>query len=112
MVVRTQRRAPGVTGLHVGVHNAQRYFTPEVSHVELHLGHLQIVCDLGPDFWKGHPEIHDPRLCAWLESKNLHAPCGSASTLALIPFGKNAFRLMAAPRKSAARMQLASSPAA
>jgi hypothetical protein len=112
MVVRTQRRATGVTGLHVGVHNVQRYFTPEVHHVELHLGHLQIVCDLGPDFWNGRPEIYDPRLCAWLESKHLHTPCGSASTLALIPFGKNAFRLATAQQKSAARVRVASSPAA
>jgi len=112
MVVRTQRRAPGVTGLDVGFHNVQRYFTPGLHHVELQLDHVQIVCELAPDFWNGHPEIYDPRLCAWLESKNLHTRCGSAATLALIPAGNNIFRLTTASRQSAARVQVASSPAA
>lgn len=112
MVVRTQRRAPGVTGLLVGLHNVQRYFAPEVTSIELHLDHVQIQCDLTPDFWHDRPEIYDPRLCAWLESKNLHARCGAAATLALIPFGKNAFRLTTAQQKNAARVQVASSSAA
>jgi hypothetical protein len=58
------------------------------------LDHLQIQCGLAPDFWKGHTEIRDPRLCAWLESKNFHGRPGDAPIpLAMIPSGKNCFRL-------------------
>jgi hypothetical protein len=60
----------------------------------LHLDHLRIQCALPPGFWNGHPEIHDPRLCAWLESKNLHVGFhGRPVPLAMIPAGENAFRL-------------------
>ena len=57
-------------GLHVGATNVRRYFPKHVSVVELQLDHLQIQCGLKPDFWRGQPEIDDPRLCSWLESKN------------------------------------------
>jgi len=94
MVVKTQRKARGVTGLHVGAGNVQRHFPRHASEIELHLDHLQIQCALPPEFWNGHPEIHDPRLCAWLESKHLHARLDDRSIpLAMIPAGENAFRL-------------------
>ena len=94
MVVRTQSRGRGLTGLHVGATNVQRYFPKEVSVIELELDHLQIQCGLPPGFWDGEPEIYDPRLCAWLESKNLHqTPNRSPVALALIPSGGNAFKL-------------------
>jgi hypothetical protein len=112
MVVKTQSKGPGVTGLHVGSANVQRYFSRDIAFVELDLGHLRIQCDLAPEFWGGSPEIYDPRLCAWLESKNLHPRCGSAVTLSLIPSGKNAFRLTTAPHASAARVRVAATPAA
>jgi len=94
MVVKTQSNGRGVTGLNVGSTNVQRYFQRGVPFVELQLDHLQIQCDLSPEFWSDHPEIFDPRLCAWLESKHLN----SISTrgpipLAMIPSGKNSFRL-------------------
>ncbi len=81
MVVKTQSKGRGVTGLNVGTTNVQRYFSRGVSFVELQLDHLQIQCDLSPDFWQDQPEIFDPRLCAWLESKHLNADArkGSAS---------------------------------
>ena len=94
MVVKTQSRGGGVTGLHVGVSNARRYFPKNISVIELQLDHLQIHCRLEPGFWRGEPEIHDPRLCAWLISKNLHAqPNRAPVPMALIPTGANSFRL-------------------
>ncbi|MGA2277548.1 MAG: hypothetical protein ABSG00_08085 [Terracidiphilus sp.] len=94
MVVKTQSKGRGVTGLHVGVNNVRRYFPRHISVIELQLDHLQIQCGLSPDFWKGEPEIFDPRLCAWLESRHLHTKPNRASVpLAMIPEGKNSFRL-------------------
>jgi len=95
MVVKTRSKGRGVTGLHVGAHNVRRYFPRHVAVIELQLDHLQIQCGLEPDFWQGAPEIHDPRLCAWLESKHLHGrPDRGSIPLAMIPAGQNAFRLL------------------
>ncbi len=94
MVVKTQSKGRGVTGLHVGVNNVRRYFPKQISSIELQLDHLRIQCGLKPDFWQGEPEIFDPRLCAWLESRHLHAKPNRASVpLAMIPEGNNSFRL-------------------
>ena len=94
MVVKTQSKGRGVTGLHVGVNNVRRYFPKSISSVELVLDHLQIQCGLKPDFWQGEPEIFDPRLCAWLESRHMHTKLDRASVpLAMIPEGNNSFRL-------------------
>ncbi len=94
MVVRTDSRRLGMTGLHVGNGNVQRLFPPNVPIVELELDHLRIVCTLNPEFWDGDPEIHDERLSAWLESKRLSGKLASRpSPLALIPAGDHAFRL-------------------
>jgi hypothetical protein len=94
MVVKTQSKGRGVTGLHVGANNVRRYFPKNISVIELQLDHLQVQCGLDPDFWKGQPEIFDPRLCAWLESRHMHAKPDRASVpLAMIPEGKNCFRL-------------------
>lgn len=93
MVVKTQSKGHGVTGLHVGSDNVRRYFPKGTERIELHLGHLCIQCGLKPDFWQGQPEIYDPRLCAWLESKNLHSPANRRIPLAMIPAGENSFQL-------------------
>lgn len=94
MVVKTQSKGRGVTGLHVGVNNVRRYFPKSISSIELVLDHLQIECGLKPAFWQGEPEIFDPRLCAWLESRHMHAKADRASVpMAMIPEGKNSFRL-------------------
>jgi hypothetical protein len=94
MVVKIQNQGRGVTGLHVGVENVRRYFPTHISVIDLQLDHLEIQCGLQPEFWQGHPEIHDPRLCAWLVSKNFHGrPDRTPIPLALIPTGKNSFRL-------------------
>ena len=69
MVVKTQNNGREVLGLRVGAANARRYFPRSMGAVELLLGDLRIQCKLTPAFWKGQPEIHDPRLGAWLTHK-------------------------------------------
>ncbi len=104
MVVKTQRKGHGVTGLNVGTDNVRRYFPKGTQNIELQLGHLRIQCGLKPDFWQGQPEIYDPRLCAWLESKNLHGTANRNVPIAMIPAGNNSFQLQpmsVAPRPPA-----------
>ncbi|HWG21562.1 MAG TPA: hypothetical protein VG225_13615 [Terracidiphilus sp.] len=94
MVVKAQSKGRGLSGIHVGLDNVRRYFPRDVSTIELELDHLRIQCGLAPDFWQGQPEIYDPRLCAWLETKHMHASRNRTPVpLAMIPAGKNAFRL-------------------
>lgn len=94
MVVKTQCKGHEVTGLRVGAYNARRYFPKNVSAIELQLDHLRIECGLPPEFWRGRPEIHDPRLCAWLELKQFHGKaCRTPIPLDMIPSGENSFRL-------------------
>jgi hypothetical protein len=94
MVVKTRSKGLGLTGVHVGANNARRYFSKDTAVMELELDHLQIQCWLNPGFWLDQPEIDDPRLCAWLESKRLNTrPDQPPVPLAMIPKGKNAFRL-------------------
>lgn len=94
MVVKAQSKGQGLSGIHVGSDNVRRYFPKTVSTIELQLDHLRIQCGLAPDFWQGQPEIYDPRLCAWLETKHMHASRNRTPVpLAMIPAGENAFRL-------------------
>ena len=71
MVVKAQYEGHRISGIWVGVNNVRRYFSKRTTVIELQLDHLQIQCGLTPHFWEGRPEINDPRLCDWLESKNL-----------------------------------------
>jgi hypothetical protein len=94
MVVKAQSKGQGLSGIHVGSDNVRRYFPKNVSTIELQLDHLRIQCGLAPDFWQGQPEIYDPRLCAWLETKHMHASRNrTAVPLDMVPAGNNAFRL-------------------
>jgi hypothetical protein len=94
MLVKTHSKARGITGLHVGAGNVRRYIPEGTKTIELQLGHLRIRCGLQPDFWHGRPEIYDPRLCAWLESR-LHGKADRAPvSLAMIPDGTNSFQLL------------------
>jgi len=98
MVVRTQCIGHAFTGVIVGAWNARRYFSKDAAAIELQLDHLLIECVLAPDFWRGHSEICDPRLRLWLEAKNFNGRRGDAPVpLAMIPSGKNAFRLLPIP---------------
>ena len=113
MVVKAQSKGRGLSGLHVGTDNVRRYFPKNVSTIELQLDHLSIQCGLTPDFWQGQPEIYDPRLCAWLESKHMHASRGrTAVDLALIPAGGNSFKLQPVSAKPPARAAIQTRPAA
>lgn len=94
MVVKPQSKGRELIGLQVGASNVRRYFSKDTAVIELELDHLQIQCGLGPDFWRGQPEIRDPRLCAWLKAKHLEGKPGETPVpLAMIPSGKNSFRL-------------------
>jgi hypothetical protein len=116
MVVKTQNKGRGVTGLHVGATNVRRYFPRHISVIELELDHLQIQCGLGPGFWQDEPEIYDPRLCAWLESKHFHTRTDRTPVpLVMIPSGKNSFKLQPVRLNGQAKLRqvhpLAASPA-
>jgi len=93
MLVMTQCKGHEVTGLLVGASNARRYFPKNLSAIELELDHLRIECGLSPDFWHGQPEIHDPRLCAWLEQKHFGKQARTPIPLDMIPSGEHTFRL-------------------
>ena len=94
MVVEAQSKGPGISGLYVGVVNVRRHFPRSVSAIELRLDHLRIECRLKPDFWQDRPEIYDSRLCAWLETRLMNKDRHRATVrLAMIPEGKNSFRL-------------------
>lgn len=83
-----------VSGLYVGASNVRRYFSKRFRVIELQLDHLRIQCGLAAPFWHGQPEIHDPRLCVWLESKRPQDRLRQAEVpLAMIPSGKNFFTL-------------------
>lgn len=113
MVVKTQRKGRGLTGLNVGATNVRRYFPRETSVIELQLDHLQIQCGLEPGFWQDQPEIYDPRLCLWLESKNLNGQIGKPEVpLVMIPAGKNSFRLRPVSPNGHARVAHTPGPAA
>jgi hypothetical protein len=106
MVVKTQSKGRGLTGLHVGSTNVRRYFPKDLSVIELELDHLQIQCSLDPGFWQDEPEIYDPRLCAWLESKNFHTrPDRTPVPLVMIPSGRNSFKLQPVRLQGEARIK-------
>jgi hypothetical protein len=113
MVVKTRSKGRGQTGLHVGATNARRYFPKDISVIELQLDHLQIQCGLAPGFWLDQPEIHDPRLCAWLESKNFHTrPDRTPVPMVMIPAGKNSFKVEPVRLNGQAKLKQLSPPAA
>lgn len=102
MVVKTQLKGGEVTGLHVGARNVRRYFPKATSVIELKLDHLAIQCGLSPEFWLGRPEIQDPRLCEWLDFKIIHRLGERKEVrLAMMPEGKNSFRLRSSALKAA-----------
>jgi hypothetical protein len=89
-----------VTGLYVGESNVRRYFREGVAEIELQIDHLRIQCGLTPAFWRDQPEIHDPRLCLWLQSKRRSENAHESFPLAMIRSGKNSFILALLNRQS------------
>jgi hypothetical protein len=111
MLVKTQCKGREYTGVEVGAGNVRRYFPKQILAIEITLDHLQIQCDLAPGFWNGSPEISDPRLSAWLESKNFHGIRGQGPiALAMIPSGKSSFRLEVVGINAHARHKPAARP--
>lgn len=94
MVVRTQSDGRVVTGLYIGTRNARRRFPKRSATIEMHLGHVQIRCQLAPEFWRGRPEIRDQRLCEWLESMLFHGrSCRIPIPLLMFLQERNVYRL-------------------
>ena len=113
MVVTIKNKGTLVTGLNVGATNVRRYFPKQVDAIELQLDHLQIECGLNSDFWQGDGEIHDPRLCAWLELKGSSGLRGRTPVLlAMVPAGKNSFRLQPISASGRTRSRHSSATAA
>lgn len=113
MLVKTQCKGREVTGLHVGQKNVRRYFPKHVDVIELQLDHLQIQCGLTPEFWQGQADIKDPRLCEWLDFKCAdRRPGDTPLPLAMIPSGKNCFRLRPASERVHSRLRPAAISAA
>ena len=94
MLVKTYRDGLARTGLHIGEANARLYFSRRATSIELRLDDLHIQCALGPDFWRGRPEIHDARLSVWLNFKLGRRTDGRGPlVLSLIPTESGAFIL-------------------
>jgi hypothetical protein len=94
MLVKSQCIGNRVTGLVVGKNNVRRYFPRKVEAINLKLDHLLIECGLAARFWDGEPEIRDPRLCLWLESKqSRESNCRASMPLYMTPTGEGAFSL-------------------
>lgn len=93
MMVKALRVGNEACSLHVGHTNVRRYFPRDVTKIELQLDHLRIECGLPPDFWRSEPEIHDPRLRLWLQSKNHERPCRTSIPFTMVPSGGNSFKL-------------------
>jgi hypothetical protein len=93
MVVKSQCSGNRITGIYVGASNVRRYFPRGVAAVDLQLDHLRIQCGLTPGFWRGDPEIRDPRLSLWLELKQAGTGRRSPIELAMTPMGENSFIL-------------------
>lgn len=92
MVVTSQCSGRRVTGILIGENNVERYFPKNLKEIELQLDHLRIECGLPSHFWDGKPEISDPRLALWLESKDRRGSGRRVPTpLAMIPSGANSF---------------------
>jgi hypothetical protein len=91
MVVKSLWNGHRVTGLYVGIKNVRRYFPRNVGAIDLQLDHLRIQCELKPHFWEGRPEIQDPRLCIWLELKQIQGK--GRRSMAMIPCDDHSFIL-------------------
>ncbi len=108
MVVTSQYSGHRVTGLYVGADNVRRYFPKRISEIELQIDHLRIECGLAPDFWQDQPEIHDPRLCVWLESKQAKEKSWlNPVSLSMTPSGENSFILGPATLSTPSRVHRA-----
>jgi hypothetical protein len=68
---------------------------------------LRIQCPLPANFWNGHAEIFDPRLCEWLKFKVLRErPNGNPIALNMVQSDADSFTLqsISAPSRRPDRM--------
>jgi hypothetical protein len=92
MLVKAYKDGPDRTSLLIGEANARRYFSRRKPCIELRFDDLHIQCTLSPEFWQGHPEIHDARLSGWLEFKiGRRAASNEPIFLSMVPAGPDAF---------------------
>lgn len=106
MIVKTQCKGREFTGVEIGAENVRRHFPKDIHVIELHLDHLLIQLELESDFWQGHTQICDRRLCAWLESKNFNGrPGDEPIPLVLIPAGKSCYQLKAVACKEQLKLK-------
>lgn len=71
MLVTLQNKGHSIIGIRIRTSDARRHFPTNVKAVDLKLDHLRIRCDLKDSFWLNRPQISDPRLRLWLETKAL-----------------------------------------
>ena len=101
MLVRTQCQGCKVCGLYIGANNVRRNFPTDTAAIEFELGHLRIGCPLSPGFWRGQPQISDPRLCQWLEFKLYRERTRRIPLpLSMLKSGRSAFKLVPFPLPS------------
>ena len=94
MVVRTICKGREATGLRLRAEDAARYFSPQITAIQLRLGDVQIECELPADFRTGRPEIFDDRLSGWLEFKIFRTrPCRVPVSFDLTPLGANVYTM-------------------
>ena len=106
MIVKTQCKGREYIGVEIGAENVRRYFPKDTHVIELHLDHLLIQLELEPEFWQGHAQICDRRLCAWLESKNFNGrPGDEPIPLVLLPTGRSCYRLKAIGSKELEKLK-------
>src|SRR5579864_5438534 len=98
MVVKTQKDGRDQTGLLIGEANVRRYFRKDMESINLRLDDLHIQCTLSAEFWDKYPEIHDPRLSEWLESKVWPERRGREPMLSMVPSGINTFVITSKPK--------------
>lgn len=92
MIVTMQNKGHSITGLRIGTSNVRRYFRSHLHTIDLELDHLRIRCDLKASFWRDRPEISDPRLCSWLESKFFWHTLPKPVSVEMVPTG-DSYRL-------------------
>ena len=97
MIVWMQKKGRIITGLRIGTSNVRRYFRAGIDCIDLQLDHLCIRCKLQASFWRDQPDISDPRLCAWLQSKFEKLP-GTPASLEMLSAG-DSYRLILRPAK-------------
>lgn len=84
----------GTFGIRVGSKNAQQYFKPGWTHIEVKIGNNFHYFNLSTTFWTTCPEFRGKEIGDWLHRQSL-APWsrGNPPKLHLIPLGGNRFRL-------------------